>query len=86
MQKWEERKIQQRAQFKTNIPHLEVNKEPIILEQLMKKPLIELDELEQVIKLSGLQSLSLKEKIKVLYRQYSLLLLYKYNYEQKLQK
>ena len=62
------------------MPHLEKNRIQIIQDELLTHPLISIPNLDEILKLNGLLGLSCKDKVIVLNRQLSLLLLYKNNY------
>jgi hypothetical protein len=48
---------------------------------LAKEPLISFEDLDNIINKSGLYSLTIKDRVKVLYKQYSYLLMIRFTYE-----
>lgn len=86
MKQWEKEIREKRKEFKKSLPHLEDKKKDLIINQLLEKPLISLEELDQSMKENGMLGLSLKEKIIVLRKQMSLLVVQYMNYQKKKEK
>ncbi len=68
MERWENKMLSKRNEFKKIIPHHEKNKKDLVTEILLKTPLIELKELDNIVIKNGLVGLNVKEKVQILYK------------------
>ena len=83
---WEKKVRERREEFKKSLPNLEDNKKDLIRKKLIEKPLINLEEMDLYLSQNGMLGLSLREKLGILRKQYSLLLAQYRHYKNKYEK